>query len=76
MKGLAAYMYNLASTLLGFAHDAKSLALVLGKDLHRLRIQTEVDHARLYQYKDMNQEHRTVWRSIRNVVKLSQKREV
>ena len=54
IKNLADYVSDLVANLLGFVRDAEASALVLGEDLDRLRIQTEVDHGRLGQYKDMD----------------------
>ena len=53
IKKLATRMSDLVATFLGFAHDAEASALVLGKDLDRLRIQTKASHGRLVQGEDM-----------------------
>ena len=68
IKRLTTYLLDLADTLLGFTRDPKASALVLGKDLDRLCIQTEAAHGRLGQDKDTEQEHGTVWGAILNAV--------
>ena len=60
IKNLATYVSDLASTFLGFAHDTKASALVLGEYLERIHIQTEAYHGSLGQYEYMEREHRTV----------------
>ena len=74
IKKLATYVSGLAATFLGFAHDAESSALVFGKDLERIRIQTESAHGSLGQDEDIDQEHRILWGDIWSAVELSQKR--
>ena len=49
IKKLATYVYDLAATFLGFARDAEASALVLGKNLERIRIRSEAAHGRLGQ---------------------------
>ena len=67
-------MSDLATTFLSFTLDPEASALVLYKDLDRIRIQTEAAHGTLGQGKKMEQEKRTVWGSIWNAVELDQKR--
>ena len=74
IKKLAAYVSDIAATLLGFVQDAEVSAEVLGKDLDRLRIQTEVAHGSLFQDEKMEREHRTVWGVIWKEMELAQKR--
>ena len=50
-------------------------AKVLDKDLDGIHIQTKVAHGSLGQYNDMEREHMTVLRAIRNEVDMAQKRE-
>ena len=58
IKSLATYVLDLASTFLGFAHDAEASALVLGEDIDMLHIWTEAAHRRLDQDEDMERQHR------------------
>ena len=67
-------MLDLESTVLVFAPDAESSAVVLVKDLDRLHIQSYLAHGRLAQDKYMELEHVIVWVAIRNSVELAQKR--
>ena len=64
-------MSDLVATFLGFSRDAEVSALVLGKYLDRLRIQTEAAHGRLVQDEDMEREHGSVWGAIWNAVERS-----
>ena len=54
-------MSDLVTTFLGFVQDVDALSRVLGEDLDRLHIRTEVYDGRLGQDNEMEQEHGTVW---------------
>ena len=66
-------MYELASTLLLLTRDAEASALLLGKYLEIIRIQTKVAHGSMVKDEDMDREHRKVWVAIQNEVELSHK---
>ena len=68
IENFATYVLDILSTFLVFARDAELSALVLGKDLDRLRIKNEAAHGSLIQDKDVEQEHRNFWGAIRNTV--------
>ena len=73
-KKLSTYTSDLEAKFLVFEHDAEASALVLGKYLDRLRIQTEAANGILGQDEGMDWEHRPFWGAITNAVKLDQKR--
>ena len=49
IKRLATYVSDITASFLGFDRDAEASALVLGKDLERIRIQNEAAHGRMGQ---------------------------
>ena len=53
-------MSDIVSTLLGFARYVQASYRVLGEELDRLHIRTEVYHGSLGQDTDMEREHGTV----------------
>ena len=67
-------MSDIAATFLGFARDAEASALVLGKDLEKIRIQTKASHGRLVQDEYIEKENGTFWQANRNTVELAHKR--
>ena len=72
---LATYMYDIASTFLGFECDAEASYLVLGKDLEMISIRTKADHGRLGKDGDMEWKHGTSCGATRKEVELDHKRE-
>ena len=74
IKNLATYVLDPAANFLGFTRDAEVSALVLGKELDRFHIQTEADHGRMGQDKDMYWEHGKVWGAINMAYELAHKK--